>query len=289
MSETPIADVFVRHPVHAWFERIATLTMIVCLVLWAGHIVEAWWALGHVPLTALSMVGMVFVGIIGADVVSGFFHFFFDRFLSTTTPVIGPSFVAPFRQHHSDPVDITRHSLSATTGNTALAMVVPLKIVIWFVPLGHLGGVLLATSLLSFFVFLLFTNQFHCWAHRVHVPRFVAALQRRGWMLSQAHHLKHHTFPYDMNYCITVGWMNPIARSLRVWRGLEMLFCGLGMKRHGEPHAWEHDPTSSAFEERNEFVKVGFADHVPPVAADGPLISSSEDSSTSSFLSAAKQ
>src|ERR671916_3035613 len=40
---------------------------------------------------------------LAADLASGFVHFLADNFGSETTPILGPNFIGPFRDHHVDP------------------------------------------------------------------------------------------------------------------------------------------------------------------------------------------
>jgi len=42
------------------------------------------------------------LGYLAADFLSGFAHFLADNFGSYDTPIIGPNFIQPFREHHTD-------------------------------------------------------------------------------------------------------------------------------------------------------------------------------------------
>ena len=46
---------------------------------------------------------------LAADLASGFVHFLADNFGSERTPILGPNFIGPFRDHHVDPKGITRN------------------------------------------------------------------------------------------------------------------------------------------------------------------------------------
>jgi Lipid desaturase domain len=48
-------------------------------------------------------------GYLAADLVSGLVHWFGDRFFEEDTPIIGRVFIVPFREHHRDPLVMTRH------------------------------------------------------------------------------------------------------------------------------------------------------------------------------------
>jgi len=65
------------------------------------------------------------------------------------------------------------------------------------------------------------TNQFHKWAHQENPSAFARWLQRKRLVLEPAHHQRHHTRPFDVNYCITNGWLNPVLNRLKFFRRLE--------------------------------------------------------------------
>jgi ubiquitin-conjugating enzyme E2 variant len=73
------------------------------------------------------------------------------------------------------------------------------------------------------------TNQFHKWAHQEHVSRFARLLQRMRLVLEPTHHKLHHTEPFNMHYCITNGWLNPLLNKIKFFRRLEAIlaFCGI--------------------------------------------------------------
>jgi len=176
------------------------------------------------PGLGLWVLFALFMGYVMADFTSGLVHWAFDTWGSPDTPVLGKNFIIPFRVHHSDPKDITRHGFIATNGHNCLACI----------PV--LGGALLvptevlwATPLLAFVGSLCFgifaTNQFHKWAHfnpeeLGPVARF---LQRTHLILPMDHHQIHHTAPYEEHYCITSGWLNAFLHNVGFFRGAERL------------------------------------------------------------------
>jgi ubiquitin-conjugating enzyme E2 variant len=174
----------------------------------------------------LALVGLaLLVGWVLADLVSGVVHWWADRIASEDTPIFGPAFVRPFREHHEDPLGICRNDWVETNGNTCIAMLPFLLAACLWPPPQPLGGGLLFSS--SAFVALALwsglTNQIHCWAHQPRPPRVVRALQRAGLLLSSGHHARHHTPPFARHYCITTGWLNPLLDSLGVFPALEDL------------------------------------------------------------------
>jgi len=161
---------------------------------------------------------------LAADFLSGFVHFLADNFGSYDTPILGPNFIEPFREHHVDPKGIVGHDFVDANGNNSLATL-PFMLFVWIVVpvetwyFGYLFG--------AFFLFLclaaFLTNQFHKWAHMDNPPAFVGWLQARGVILSQKHHDIHHESPYDTYYCITAGFWNPLLDRIRFYERTERL------------------------------------------------------------------
>ena len=148
-------------------------------------------------------------GYVAADLVSGVVHRIFDTWGSESTPLLGQSFIRPFREHHSDPLSITRHDFVETNGNSALATL-PVLAGACFVPTDSRIGLAVAAFLLFTSLGVLATNQIHKWAHVERPSRLVRLLQRWNLILSTEQHRRHHAAPYATHYCITTGWLNPL-------------------------------------------------------------------------------
>ena len=54
------------------------------------------------------MVVAVGLAYLAADVLSGLVHAVCDNLGSVDTPVVGQKFIRSFREHHTDPLDMTR-------------------------------------------------------------------------------------------------------------------------------------------------------------------------------------
>jgi hypothetical protein len=161
-------------------------------------------------------------GYVIADLVSGMVHFLADNFAEADTPVIGPAFVRPFREHHSDPLLITQHGFVEANGNNVLVSLPVVALVLWLLPIGAGTTPTLVGTFVFFFIFAIFlTNQFHKWAHMPTPPGWVARLQAAGIILSKHHHDVHHTSPFNTYYCITVGLWNPLFHKTRFFDRLE--------------------------------------------------------------------
>ena len=50
---------------------------------------------------------LLILAYLAADFLSGFVHFLADNFGSYNTPILGPNFIQPFREHHVDPSYVT--------------------------------------------------------------------------------------------------------------------------------------------------------------------------------------
>ena len=163
-------------------------------------------------------------GYLAADLASGMVHFLADNFGSPDTPFIGPSFVLPFRQHHVDPMGLTRHNFWDANASNALVCLPVLIPVVVFTPitsssLGYIAGVFSFVMLTAVFL----TNQTHKWAHMDKVPPVVRWMQNAGLILSKSHHDVHHKSPFNTHYCITVGAWNRMFEKLHAFDWLERI------------------------------------------------------------------
>lgn len=173
------------------------------------------------PVVIALVVVLLVAAYAVADLASGIVHYLLDNYGSPDTPVIGQKFVKPFRDHHVDPLAMTRGDFIAVNGDNVfvcLPVVVP---VVLLVDLSrHVYAGVFVVGLVAGVIM---TNQLHKWAHTPRVPRLVAAAQRGGVVLSRQHHAVHHSGTYDRNYCITWGRLDAILNRLVV--------------REGQPHA----------------------------------------------------
>lgn len=172
-------------------------------------------AWGTVALAALLSLAF-------ADFGSGVVHWAADTWGRADFPLLGRAFIYPFRKHHDDPAEITRHSAIQTNGNNCAAAL-PLLLGAYAIPLETGASIALFAAvflgLLSAWV--LATNQFHKWAHEERPVGIAAWLQRRGLILSSEHHAVHHTAPFSDQYCITTGWFDGPLRRIGFFPTLE--------------------------------------------------------------------
>jgi plasmanylethanolamine desaturase len=165
----------------------------------------------------VALVSSIITGYVFADLVSGIVHWMADRYGEETTPLVGNSFIRPFREHHRDPDAIVRHDFIETNGSNCIVSAPCLTAA--FFGLSATPDSLLSIFLLGTILFLCLavfgTNQFHKWAHADRAPCLIQFLERAGVILGAHHHDIHHTAPFRKNYCITTGWWNPLLERSR--------------------------------------------------------------------------
>ena len=186
---------------------------------------------------ALALAAGLVAGYAVADLFTGLAHWFGDRFFEEDSPVVGPVLIQPFREHHRDPLAMTRHGLLELTGNSALILSPLLAAAWWWLPprVGW-GGILAGAALVGFAVAALLTNLFHRWAHAApRVPRAIARLQAWGLILPPGHHARHHQPPHLIGYCVTTGWVNRWADAIGFFRALERAGQALGLPPARQP------------------------------------------------------
>jgi plasmanylethanolamine desaturase len=205
---------------HYLLEVFGILSFVLLIVLIGAEVYRGMINFGDLWLVPILAVLAYLV----ADFLSGFVHFLADNFGSYETPILGPNFVQPFREHHIDPKGIVGNDFVDANGNNSLASL-PFMLIVWvIVPLetwyyGYLFGTFFVFMCLAAFL----TNQFHKWAHMDTPPAFVGWLQERGVILSREHHDIHHESPYDTYYCITAGFWNPLLDRTRFFERAERL------------------------------------------------------------------
>ncbi|MDQ3266168.1 MAG: fatty acid desaturase family protein [Myxococcota bacterium] len=196
-------------------EYLGVIGFFILISVLAGRVAEALQQGGVWFIVIAAAVGFVL-----SDLVSGLVHWLFDTWGSPRTPVLGKNFIIPFRVHHLEPKDITRHGFIATNGHNCLVSV-PVLVGCLFLPSSSGWSAPLTTFLVMMTLGVFATNQFHKWAHLAQPPPMVAALQKAGLILSPSHHEVHHAHPYAKHYCITTGWMNRPLDGIKFFRGLE--------------------------------------------------------------------
>ncbi len=184
------------------------------------------------PLLVALVPVFALLGYVASDFASGLVHWLADTYGSATMPVIGPKFVAPFREHHRDPMAITRHDFFEANANNCFTTYFVMLPTLLLTPV-RAGGwaTMLGVFILLLSLGTLVTSMAHGWAHQERPARVVVLLQRLGLVLSKEHHDVHHVAPHRNHYCITTGWLNGLLDRTRFFRRLEALFDWVGIPR----------------------------------------------------------
>jgi len=204
------------------FFGVGWLALVGVLVGEAGAVASALWLL----LLAAP-------GLLAAEIGAGLFHWFADSFFTPHAPLIGPTIIRAFRDHHVDPGFMARRSSAEVSGQNCFACLPILGLGVLCDPSSTLGQ-LAVTSLLSFTAGIALTNLFHQWAHSEDVGPRVRWLQERGLILSPERHALHHSGGHDRAFCVTTGWLNPGLDAIQFFPRLERAIRRLGPQRRRE-------------------------------------------------------
>ncbi|CAA7025312.1 unnamed protein product [Microthlaspi erraticum] len=203
-----------------------------------------------------------YAGYILADLGAGVYHWAIDNYGDESTPLFGTQIEA-FQGHHKWPWIIVRQQFAVrlnVLARTLTFTVLPL-VLVFNDPVVH--------GFVSSFAFcILFSQQFHAWAHETKskLPRLVVALQDMGLILSRrqhaehhrAHnssycimsgvwnkdmgllvsrtqHVNHHRAPYNNNYCVVSGVWNKVLDENKFFEALEMV---LSLQLGVRPISW---------------------------------------------------
>ncbi len=198
------------------------------VIVFSGLLVAMIWQLAQIDLRPhVALIVVAFLSsMVAADVVSGLVHWLANTWGTVEIPILGPTLIKNFREHHSDPKALARKGLVETNGDNCMILL-PAQIGAFFIPVasGHPAWVFFYVFVLSFTFWIMLTNQIHKWAHvdedKLSWP--VKLLQRTRVILSIPEHQIHHTVPFESHYCITNGWLNHLFAKIGFFRKLEWL------------------------------------------------------------------
>jgi hypothetical protein len=196
--------------------EIASIVVFAATMAWLVADIAPW--LGKTPFLGAAAI---MLGFLAADFVSGFVHWMADTWGTPDWPIIGKALIRPFREHHVDAKEITRHGFVETNGNNCFVSI-PAAAGAALLPDGT-AWTFLAVMTFAMCLAIFGTNQFHKWAHMDAPPKIVGLLQRANLILPPDHHAIHHSAPYAKYYCITVGWLNEALFRLRFFQTLEKM------------------------------------------------------------------
>ncbi|HUG35958.1 MAG TPA: fatty acid desaturase CarF family protein [Candidatus Limnocylindrales bacterium] len=184
------------------------------------------------------------LGFLAGDFFSGLVHWFCDSVFEEETPLIGPLLIHPFRDHHRDPLAMTRHAFVEITGNSCLALAPLLAITGWLLPAPGAGAPvarLALATILAFSFATFWVNQVHKWAHMPVPPDAVARLQRGGLILAPRRHALHHRRG-GRAYCVLTGWMNRPLDAIGFFAGVERAMALAGFRWFSRGREWDGLP-----------------------------------------------
>lgn len=179
----------------------------------------------------LSWLFAAVVAYITADLATGIYHWAMDNYGTPETPIFG-SQVVGFQRHHHQPWVISTQTIAYNCYIPAVGATVTV------LPVTLLSGDAVLLAFVGVFAgCVMFTQQFHAWAHtpKGKLPPLLAALQDAGIMLPRAHHAAHHRPPFDGTYCTVSGVWNGVLDRWRVFTAVEVVIFRLFGCR---PRSW---------------------------------------------------
>lgn len=212
---------------HAFLEH---STLILFPILFVPNVYFSFDRLYELELIWLAALAIPLALVLG-DFVGGLVHWGGDTYFSEDTPVLGSALIKPFRQHHIFPRDICTHTFVSLVGNVCILAVPVLALCLYLLWVSHHGLIAFAILCTTLMVAATVgTNVFHKWAHQEKPSAGVRWLQRMRLVLEPSHHNLHHTEPFNLHYCITNGWLNPLLNKIKFFRRLEATLGFLGIK-----------------------------------------------------------
>ena len=161
-----------------------------------------------------AFIGQALTGWLLADFIGGIVHWWEDRIGWPTNRWIDEWVLEPNLLHHTDPVAFTETPFWMRNSTTMAAAI----------SIGGLWWLVFGLSAVLAFAIAggLVMNQVHYWQHKP-AKGWIKVLQETGVIQGRKMHNRHHTPPYDGNYCVLTGWLNPFLEKLGFWTGLEKL------------------------------------------------------------------
>lgn len=204
---------------------------------------------GNIEVTALASMSTVIASWILADFGSGVFHWSVDNYGNGRTPVMG-NIIAAFQGHHSAPWTITHRGFCNNVWKLCVPFGLPTVAAITYLAGPENPMVSLSSSIFCFTEIM--SQELHKWSHQTkkEVPGWVNTMQDLGISIGRVSHSKHHTAPYDGNYCIVSGLCNEALDNSGFFRRMEHIV----YKMNGvESNAWKLDPKLRARTLRGEY------------------------------------
>lgn len=163
-----------------------------------------------------AIIGQALCGWLAADLLTGAFHWWEDRFGSEDWPLIGRWIIAPNRLHHRRPLAFSAGGfMGRNSASIAAAAVLGAG---WLAIAGP--SMFMAATLLGGAI----SNEVHFWAHRPGAAGPVRrVLQQIGLIQSPKSHALHHRPPHSVHFCVLTDWLNPVLEATQFWSRAEQL------------------------------------------------------------------
>lgn len=168
----------------------------------------------------------ILFAILVADLLTGIFHWWEDRYGNPDWPIIGKYIIHPNIKHHQDPMFFCNGNYWTRNWTTLIPSLIVSFI---FYTIGYYFWCLV-------FIIASQSNEIHCWEH-AKTNRFIKFLQKNYILQNKKTHSLHHKRPYDTNYCVITMIVNPILNKIYFWEYLEdvvYLFSGVRPRKERE-------------------------------------------------------
>lgn len=152
------------------------------------------------------------LAILVADLLTGIFHWWEDRYGNPDWPIIGKYIIQPNIRHHKDPMSFCKGNYWTRNWTTIIPS---LLLSFIFYLMGYYFFSLV-------FVFASQSNEIHCWEH-TKTNRLIRLLQNYNILQNKKTHALHHKRPYDTNYCVMTMVVNPVLNQIYFWYWLETI------------------------------------------------------------------
>lgn len=157
----------------------------------------------------------IFICILIADFITGFFHWVEDTYGTVDNSWLSKNFWEPNIFHHKYPSKIAENNFWDRNYLQWLMAAISIFFIYLF---NFLSWEIALTIIIASF-----GNEIHVWNHRKKNNFLIELLQDMCIVQTKLHHAKHHLSPYSTRYCVITNLLNPILEIIYFWRFLELL------------------------------------------------------------------
>jgi ubiquitin-conjugating enzyme E2 variant len=157
----------------------------------------------------------IIIAVLAADMLTGIIHWWEDAYGNPNWKYIGESVVLPNLEHHKKPRAFLNSNWwnRVNTSLMVAAVLIGLCYVFGIFNYYTVFAVLLASQ----------GNEIHRFSHQTKKEngRLITLLQLCSILQTRRHHAKHHTAPYECNYCVITNYVNPMLEAVHFWTKAE--------------------------------------------------------------------